>query len=122
MYCSFRRLLSHARKRNLKRRNSEALYVLFLNMQKRRAVSRLDINVSNQWAHKQELRLMDAHSQRAVLARGMHAVKSQIFGEGLFRSELGRFAADLAQRGVEEGEEESKGSDCSADSINVEAM
>ena len=110
VYRSFRRLLSHARKRNLKRRNGTALYELFLHMQKRRAVSRLDINVSNRWARQQELRLMDQHAKRSDLARGMHALKAQIFGAGIFESQLGRFVEQLPLY----GEDECKGSDSSA--------
>jgi hypothetical protein len=57
---SFRLLLSHCRRGSLRRRNSQALYAVFLNLQLRRAVSRLDVNVSHKWAAKQELRLMRA--------------------------------------------------------------
>jgi hypothetical protein len=71
VYACFRLLLSHARKRSLKRRNSHALYVLFLNMQVRRAVSRLDVNVSNKWAQQQEQRLMQAHAATRGKARGL---------------------------------------------------
>jgi hypothetical protein len=71
VYACFRLLLSHARKRSLKRRNSQALYVLFLNMQVRRAVSRLDVNVSNKWAQQQEQRLMQAHAATSGKARGL---------------------------------------------------
>jgi hypothetical protein len=69
VYACFRLLLSHARKRSLKRRNSHALYLLFLNMQVRRAVSRLDVNVSNKWAQQQEKRLMEAHAATRGKAR-----------------------------------------------------
>jgi hypothetical protein len=63
------------------------------------------VNVSNKWAHQQELRLMDAHTGRAHRLRGMLAMKSQIFGAGLFQSKLGKFVEDLVTHGVDETKE-----------------
>lgn len=63
VYRGFRHLLSYARKRNLKRRNNNTLCELFVSLQMRRAVSRLDMNVSSKWARLQERRLMDVHAE-----------------------------------------------------------
>lgn len=75
VYRCFRMLLSNARKRNLKERNSKDLYKLFLNLQLRRAVSRLDINVSHKWALGQKKRLLDVHYNKQTLGRGLAAMK-----------------------------------------------
>jgi hypothetical protein len=76
VYRCFRKLLSNSRRRNLKRRNSQALYVQFLGLQLRRAVSRLDINVSAKWANAQQQRLLQTDADTRHVCRAFAALRA----------------------------------------------